>query len=264
MPDGLRAPHLHAVVDLGDDRCAVWQEDVAHDLGSWDLDRYARAARLLGRWNARSTTPEALAVMGDLPPGYALRAYVRLSVVPRGLGPLEDDALWSHPWLADHGDLRVRLRELGTRLPALLDALDAARQCAPHGDAGPHNLLCPVDDPGTLVAIDVSFRSGAPLGADLGQLLVGLVHAGLRPATGLPATAETILAAYTAGLHDEGLDDQDDAAARGFATSVLLRSGFDGLPYGLLEAGTDEARTTFGERVAMTRFLIDQFRALVG
>ena len=54
LPDGVRAPALHRVVDLGDDRLAVWMEDVVESAEPWDLDRYARGRALLGRWNARS------------------------------------------------------------------------------------------------------------------------------------------------------------------------------------------------------------------
>lgn len=264
FPDGLRAPGLFRVVDLGDDRLAVWQEDVAHDHGTWTLERFARAGELLGRWNARSTTPSALAVVGDLPPGFALRMYTLNAVSHRGLGPLADDDLWGHPWLAAHADLRRELLELGGQIPVLLDTLDAMVQCSPHGDASPQNLLCPLEDPGTLVAIDLSFRSSHALGFDLGQLLVGLVHAGLRSAATLPETASTIVEGYVAGLRAAGIDDQDDAAARGFATSVLLRSGFDGFRYELIEDGSAEAREAFDERVALSRFLVEQYRAVVG
>lgn len=263
FPDGLRAPQLFRLIDLGDDRLAVWQEDITHDHGSWDLAGFARAGRLLGRWNARSTTPDALAVVADLPPGYALRKYAETAIPHRGLGPLADDALWSHPWLAEHGDLRADLLDLGARIPELLDALDATVQCAPHGDACPQNLLWPAstDD---LVVIDLSFRSSHALGFDLGQLLVGLVHAGLQSPSTLPETAHAVLTEYVAGLHEEGIVDQDDAAARGFANSVLLRSGFDGLRYELMSDGSDEARRTFDDRIALARFLVEHHRAIVG
>lgn len=263
FPPGLRAPALYRLIDLGDDRKAIWQEDVAHDHADWDLDRFARAARLLGRWNARSTSPAAHAVVAEFPPGFALRMYATNAVAYRGLMPLEDDALWSHPWLVEHAELRADLRDLGGRIPELLDFLDLLPQCTPHGDASPQNLLSP---PGTeeFVVIDLSFRSTHALGFDLGQLLLGLVHAGTRPAAALPETAATILRAYQAGLRDEGITDADDAAARGFATGVLLRSGFDGFRYDLIEVGTAEARAAFDERVVMSRFLVDQFRSLVG
>ena len=136
--------------------------------------------------------------------------------------------------------------------------------CAPHGDASPQNLLCPLDDPDTMVTIDLSFRAGHALGFDLGQLLVGLVHAGLMPASAMPDIARTILTAYLQGLSEEGLAVPEDEVSRAFAISVLLRSGFDGFRYDLLEASDPADREAFDERVAMSRFLVRQFHDLVG
>ena len=49
LPAGLRPPVLQALVELPDDRAAVWMEDVEECASGWDLDRYRRAAFLLGR-----------------------------------------------------------------------------------------------------------------------------------------------------------------------------------------------------------------------
>jgi hypothetical protein len=114
------------------------------------------------------------------------------------------------------------------------------------------------------VVIDLSFRSAHALGFDLGQLLVGLVHAGLLPATSMPPVATTILREYVAGLHETGITDADEDAAHGFATGVLLRSGFDGFRYELLDSEDPGAREAFDERIAMSRFLVRQFHDLVG
>ena len=115
----------------------------------------------------------------------------------RGLAPLADDGLWSHPWLVGHADLRAALVRLGQRIAGDLDRLDAMVQCLPHGDASPQNLLVPAPgDPAELVVIDLSFRTPHPLGFDLSQLLVGLTQAGEVPAARLPEIAERILAAY--------------------------------------------------------------------
>lgn len=259
LPPGLRAPELHRVIELGDDRIAIWQEDVDQAPAVWDLDRFGRAAHLLGRWNARSTTPEALAV-SDFPVNFALRMYAERAVPMRGLAPLADDALWAHPWLIGHADVRTRLIALGPRIPDMLAELDAAPMCLPHGDASPQNLLVPAgDDPAEFVVIDVSFRSPHALGFDLGQLLVGLVHAGERPAADLPAVAARIQASYAEGLAAEGVDGGD--VARQFALSVMLRSGFDALLYDLLDSPDPADRHAFDERLALTRFLLDQVGA---
>jgi hypothetical protein len=257
MPEGLRPPTLHALFELPDDRAAVWMENVAEDPTPWDLDRYRRAAHLLGRWNARSTDPALLARCAHTQPNYALRMYAENAVTYRGLMPLADDGLWSHPWLVEHADLRARLRELGAQIPAMLDRMDSFVLCNPHGDASPQNLLVSTDDPGSFVVIDISFCAPHALGFDLGQLLVGLIHAGEVPASRMPAIAATIVPAYVAGLHVEGVDDQDAAAGDAFLTGVLLRSGFDGLLLELL--GDDAQRPKFDDRVEMTRELVELY-----
>ena len=259
FPDGLRPPQLHAIIDLGDDRLSVWMEDVEESDGDWDLARYARAGHLVGRWNARSRSPELLASTG-FPNGFALRMYAENAIAFRGLEPLASDELWSHPWLAPHADLRRQLLDLAPRIPELLDRLDAMEQTLPHGDASPQNLLVPADDPETFVAIDISFRSPHALGMDLSQLLLGLTHAGIVPAADLPGVADTILPAYVDGLRAEGWTGGPDEVGWAFAATTLLRSGFDGFRYELLSAPVDDAavRAEFDTRIDMARFIADR------
>lgn len=261
LPDGLRSPVLHRLVELPDDKVAVWQEDVVQRAHAWDDDSFALAARLLGRWNARSTLPDNLAV-SELPPGFALRMYAEQAVPGRGLGPLADADLWSHPWLAPDLDLADRLLALGPRIPEMLDHLDSLTQALPHGDASPQNLLVPAEgDPADLVVIDVSFRSSHALGFDLGQLMVGLVHADVLPASRLPRIAAVIVPAYVAGLAEEGVVEDEGVVREAFATSVLLRSGFDGFLYGELASAdaSSPPSATFMQRLEMSRFLLEQY-----
>jgi hypothetical protein len=264
FPPGLRPPLLHAVIDLGDDRLAVWMENVEEDPGTWDLARYRRAGHQIGRWNARSRSPELLASTG-LPKGFALRMYAENAVAHRGLEPLASDELWAHPWLAPHADLRRQLLDLAPMIPDLLDRLDGLEQALPHGDASPQNLLVPADDPETFVAIDVSFRSPHALGMDLSQLLLGLTHAGIVPATDLPDVADAILPAYVEGLRAEGWTGDRDEVECAFAATTLLRSGFDGFRYELLSAPVEDeaARAQFDERIEMARFIADRAAAVL-
>ena len=254
LPEGLRPPVLHRLVELPDDRVMVWLEDVVEDPRPWDLERFALAARLLGRWNARSSTPEVLAASA-LPPGFPLRRYAESSVPGRGLAPLADDALWAHPWLSGHGDLRARLQDLSKRIPAWLDRLEALPLAMPHGDASPQNLLVPSGETDGFVVIDISFRAPHALGFDLGQLVVGLVHAGELLPDALPAVADAVEAAYLAGLADEGLAVDPDLVHEGFTTAAMVRSGFDGFRYDLLRESRPEDRRAFDDRVALARFL---------
>ncbi|GAA2616197.1 hypothetical protein [Paractinoplanes durhamensis] len=262
LPAGLRSPILHRLVELPDDRIALWQEDVQHTPHTGDLGQFERAAFLLGRWNARSMAPDVLAVT-DHPPGFALRMYAGRAVPLRGLGPLRDDGIWHHAWLADHADLRKSLLELAPHIPAMLDRLDTFPQSLPHGDASPQNLLVSLDDRADFVVIDLSFRTPHALGFDLGQLLVGLTHAGELPASMLPQVSDVIVPAYLRGLAAEGVAGADAQVRDGFATSVLLRSGFDGFRYDLLGRDDELSRTAFTERLTMARFLLDQYHGAV-
>jgi hypothetical protein len=123
-----------------------------------------------------------------LPAGAWLRWYSRSRVELSGLPLLDRDEVWDHPLIAGAVDDRLRddLRALGARVPELLDGMDRLPQAPPHGDASPQNLLVPADDPDTFVAIDAAFQSPQAVGFDLGQLLVGLTHAGQLPAAALP------------------------------------------------------------------------------
>lgn len=261
LPRGLRPPVLHRIVEMPDDRAAVWMEDVLEAPLSCELDRFERAAYLLGRWNARSTDPDLLARCPHTAKNHGLRMYAENAVGFRGLMPLADDTLWAHEWLADHADLRAELRELAGEIPAMLDRLDTFTMCVPHGDASPQNLLVPAEDLESFVVIDLSFRTPHPLGFDLGQLLVGLTHAGQVPAARMPAIAAAIVPAYVRGVHEEGITHLDAEARDAFATGVLLRSGFDGFLYELIEDPTPANERAFAERVEMARVLVGLYRS---
>ncbi len=261
LPDGLRAPTLHALVEMPDERAAVWMENVTEDPTPWDLDRYRRAAHLIGRWNARSTDPGLLAQCAHTTANYALRMYAEAAVAYRGLMPLADDGLWSHPWFAEHADLRAQLQSLAAEIPSMLDRMDSFVLCNPHGDASPQNLLVPAEDSESFVVIDISFCAPHALGFDLGQLLVGLTHAGLMPAARIPEIAAAIVPAYVEGLHAEGIHDQDAAARDAFVTGVMLRSGFDGFLLELLEESASDRRAAFDERIELARALVELYRS---
>lgn len=254
LPAGLRPPQLYLIADLGGDRLAVWMEDVAHDPAPWDTARFTRAARLLGRFAGRSASAEVLAAC-PRPVGYALRMYAENSVPTRALVPLADDDLWSNPRLAAHADLRSTLRRLGVRIPELLDRLDALPQSMPHGDASPQNLLVPADSPDEFVVIDISFQTPQAVGFDLGQLLVGLVHADLVPATELGAVADAIEPAFVAGLADVGSTVTTVEVEQGFWISLLLRTGFDSMRYDLVDSADRAEAYTFEQRLELTRFV---------
>jgi hypothetical protein len=259
LPAGLRLPHLYHLAELGDDRLAVWMEHVRALDSGWDLARFARAARVLGGLAARRSDPDLLAA-SEWPAGAGLRHYSRTRVEVSGLPLLDQDEVWAHPLVAGAVDARLRsdLRALGGRVPELLDRLDALPQALPHGDASPQNLLVPADAPDTFVAIDVSFQTPQAVGFDLGQLLVGLVHAGQVPAAALAEVHPALVPAFTDGLRADGGRAGADEVAFAYVASLVVRAGFTSLPFERLgEPPTPALAATFRQAAALTRFIVD-------
>lgn len=265
LPAGLRVPVLYQVTDLGDDRLLVWMEDVDALADAWDVTRFARAAYALGGLAALRGTPQLLAASGR-PPGWGLRTYVDNRVNRWALPMLANDDLWRHPVVMDTVEqaLRADLRRIAGALPAILDRLDALPQAVPHGDASPQNLLVPAAAPNEFVAIDISFQGRLAVGFDLGQLLVGLVHAGQMPAADLPAVHDVLVPSFAAGMKDHGADVSPEDIAYGYAGSLVVRAGLTSLPMELLDAPSSAQLTeTFRERAALTRFIADLGLALI-
>lgn len=207
LPTGFRVPLLYGISDLGDDRIAVWMEDVPETRTAWDTARYRRAAELLGRFTAARC-----AVPNGFPVGFALRKLALEGLPPQVADGLPDPAL--EPWW--------------DRRPELLARMDTMVQSMPHGDASPQNLLVPAEpDPAEFVVIDCSFQSRQAVGFDLGQLLVGLVQAGLDGTEELVARREAVLASFLKGYRQaRGPAVSDDDVRYAFAATLLIRSGF--------------------------------------
>jgi hypothetical protein len=267
LPAGLRVPVLYQVTDLGDDRLLVWMEDIdACPDSAWDLAVFRRAAAALGGLAALRGTPEAIAANGRTP-GWGLRGYVKGRVMQAGVSQLDDDDLWRHPLLAGaiDADLRGDMRRIADALPMLLDRLDALPQAVPHGDASPQNLLVPRADPGVLVAIDIAFQCPQAVGFDLGQLLIGLAHAGVLTVAALAEIHDALVPAFVAGMKEYGGDVSADEVTCGYVGSLVARAGLTSLPYELLGTPpTDELAAMFRQRAALTRFLADLGLALLG
>ena len=255
LPAGLRVPALYRVIELPEDRVAVWMEDIAASDEAWTAARFDMAAERLGTLAANRRDPDLIAAC-PVPPGYGLRRYYDGTVRPV-LPWLRSHDLWAHPRMAAAGraGLRADLVELATRAPAILDRLDQLPQALPHGDASPQNLLIPVAEPGTLVAIDVAFQCPLAVGFDLAQLLVGLVHAGLMPAADLPAIHARMPAAYTSGMEKGRQPATLDDVQAGYIGSLAIRTAFTSLPF--REPISSVTGDHIDQRIALTRFVAD-------
>lgn len=257
LPEGLSLPTAYAVRELDELSTAVWLEVVDSDRVTWDADRFGRAAYLLGRL-AASPQVAPLGAIGDIGSVHRMYAAGRLGSL---IAPaLRSDELWAHPLVAATFDGAVRaglLAELD-RLPDLLTELDAVPVTTQHGDACTRNLLVSPGQAARFVLIDFGFWGRGPAGFDLGQLLMGEVQMGERPASDLPMLEAACLPAYVRGLHDEGCDVGVDVVRRAHALLMLMFSGFSAIPFEHLEQPpTPRLVAVARERAASARFILD-------
>lgn len=258
LPEGLGMPTVYAITNLGDERIALWMEDVRERPEPWTRADYHLVARALGRMAGRFQAPH---VPEDLPIGPRdLRGYFFNRVGQGALPLVRDDASWSHPLVAASVDDRLRgdLEELVRLGPSFLDALDALPRTLSHGDACPQNMLRPDDGSAEVVAIDWTFAGITAVGTDAGQLLAGRCESGELEASALPQLYDDILASFTAGLDDEDAGIDHNVARFGATAALVIRSAFTALPLDELPAGDHPAlRQRFARRAGYARFLVD-------
>lgn len=255
LPDGLRLPRLYGL-DETEERITLWLEEV-DDAGPWNMARYERSARRLGRLAGRWPEARAVEQLGVRrhPLPQLFHGKVRHADIPA----LAEDPMWEEPALraacARHGDLRADLDRLAEVAPALAAVSEELPHALAHGDAAPANLHEPGS--GEVVAIDLGMMQNAAVGSDLGQLFVGRFDAGLATEAELAAIAAVVLPAFCAGLADEGQDIDPELVKAGWAISMAVRSVFS-LPVvhrpDLDEAARGELLT---RRAAACRFGID-------
>lgn len=269
LPPGCRAPRLHAVHEFDHEHVALWYEYVDHRRGEWRVSDYARTAFLLGRLAARRRIGAAVnlrlpAYCRVQPRDGAFRYYVEHRIL-RGMVPtLRDGSIWRHPVLSKalaelgDSDLPADMVRLADRLPALLDLLDELPQTFAHGDASPQNVLIPLDDEESRVVIDWGFATPAPVGFDLGQLLVGLVNDRICAVELLPGIFDAILPSYHEGLGEEGYHVELESVRTGFVGAAVARTGLVALPFELLDRpGADAHHDLLVNQLQLTRYLVD-------
>ena len=257
LPDGLRAPEVYRIEDLGDDRARLYLEDVPFVDDAWDVDRYAGAARLLGRMAGRIDASASEAAVGPRPDFIRLLVNQRVRLT---LPMITGDDVWRHPAIAANVDpaVRPRLLALWERTPELLDRRDRLPRAFGHGDACPQNLLVLADE--TVVAIDWGIAGDHPIGSDLAQLLIGRAESLDIGPDELQALLPGLVTAFVAGFRDEGGSIDAEDVRMAFLTTMVLRSAFTGLPVELL-MGPPRPGMDLGHvlraRSATTTFLLD-------
>ena len=255
LPEGLSMPRALDVVDLDELSAAIWIEDVSAPEVDWDLERYRRAAYLLGRL-AASADVAPLAALRDVE--WSLGSYVSGRVAVDLLPMLMGDDVWRHPLCTAFGeDLRDRVRAAAGRAADLAAEGDTLPLLTSHGDACPNNLLAGARD--DIMLIDFGFWGAAPVGFDLQTLLVGDVQIGKRSAQTLADVDETIIPAYVEGLRAEGCDIPEEVVRRAHAIRSLLMTGLSAVPFDLFDRPmTDEVRQVADDRALVARYCLDR------
>jgi hypothetical protein len=215
LPPGFAAPRALAI-DRRPDRCWLWLEDLGGDDARWDIARYALAARHLGRFN------------GAFPAGTFdapwlttrwLTTWLLTGFGSRAQLILDNDAIWAHPDVRAGfaSDARDRLRRHWSDRRLVLERLLARPHTLCHLDAFRKNLF---DRDGQTVAIDWSYVGMAPIGAEVGHLVIGSV-AFAEHGHDLRTLAAAALDAYIEGLRDGGWDGDEREVRQGFALSAV-------------------------------------------
>ena len=257
LPDGFRMARSFGVEDLDELSAAVWLEELPPAQWPWGVERFRRAAYLLGRL---AGSPQVAPLAGIGAHEWSVQVYLEGRLRHQVLPMLEDDDLWRHPLVAGAFDsqLRDRMRSAAERIPEYVAELDASPHLTGHGDACPNNLLGVPDDPESFVLIDFGFWKHLPVAFDLGQLLVGDVQIGRQPAAALAETEAAILTSYVLGLRDEGCEIPEDVVRRAHALQVLVFSGISSLPDQHLDSRpTASLHALAAERAALARFSLD-------
>ncbi|MEO8829029.1 phosphotransferase [Lapillicoccus sp.] len=256
LPTGLSMPTVLGVYDLDELSASMWLAEVPATDWPWDVDRYRRAAYLLGRL-AGSPTVAPLADLGAH--AWTVRDYLegrfRHQVVPM----LDDDRLWSHPLLAHSfgPELRHRMRNAAVQAPRWVAELDGAPLVTGHGDACPNNLMgAPHRD--NFVLIDFGFWKPLPLGFDLGQLVLGEVQLGRRPAATLAETDAAVVPEYVQGLAAEGMVVDPALVNRLHALQMLIFSGLSSMPFEHLQSPpSPQMERLASDRATLATYCLD-------
>lgn len=267
LPAGLTMPDALHVAFLDEASAAIWLPALDVVERPWQTADFAHAAHLLGRL-AGSTEVAELARVGELDGGpRTISSYADGRLAGQVAPALRSGELWQAPWLAEAFDdeLRARLLAALDEVPSFVDEVEASPQFVAHGDACPNNLLHTVgsDD---ISLIDYGFWSRQSVGFDLGQLLVGDVQLGRRPAVTLPELEAACLPAYVAGLRAEGRTVDAATVARAHALHLMVFTGLSAPLTGPPQPDADPSTTAHDarERAEIARFCLDLVEATSG
>lgn len=216
LPAGLTGPRFFGTNELSGDIACLWLEEVADDYQDvWPLERYALAARHLGRLNglyAGERPPAAFPWLGR----GRLRQWrdflTQWQLIP-----------WDHPLVCRlyPEDETANMRRLLRESEKFLLRLERLPHTLCHGDTYPTNLKSrrAVEGEQT-VALDWALAHFGPVGYDLGLLALG-AYLNIA-ASDLAEVDRELFAAYLAGLRDSGYAGDPATVRFAYAASAVL------------------------------------------
>ena len=271
LPAGIAAPRCHAI-ERTESGARLWLEDVREDLETWDIERYALAARHLGRMNGESVAGRPLPEQEWLSRDWLRKwtAYFARSAD----AILADDRVWSTPVVATQFDAEARadLATMRRSFSGWLAALDDVPLAFAHLDAFRANMLTrAAPDGAETVLVDWAFVGHAPIAADPAHLVVASIF---YQGEGLDARAleQAVLDGYAEGLKDAGARIARGPLRRAYVLNALARMTFVLGP--LASAGDPQREALLAGRIGRpyadvvallagrTRYLTALFREL--
>jgi len=195
LPEGLAAPRCYVVEELPGNVAHLWLEEI-HDVhkGIWTLQRNSLTSYHLGRLNgmysSKSTYPDYPWLGKDIN-----RQWLQMLVISEL--PLDHPLLLSRYPEPDKNPF-IQLLLQNERFYAKLGSLPNTLS---HGDTYPTNFMSRIDSSGReqTVALDWALLGLQPLGADLGQFVLGTRNN--LEGTDQSEIIDTLFEAYVRGLH---------------------------------------------------------------
>lgn len=219
----LVAPHCYGLVELSDEQCAIWLEDVASTVDkAWDLGHYSTAAHHLGQFNGGYATAARLP---DWP--WLIKWFIRKETARADPGIQKLREVWRHPNLSPMfpGQSSQVLFRLWDASTTLVSRLDRMPQTICHYDAFRRNLFLRTgpDGQAQTVAIDWALVGSGPLGAELASLVWVSLAMGKFDASRASELGEAVFDSYLAGLSVAGWHGDATQVRFGYAAATCLR-----------------------------------------
>jgi hypothetical protein len=200
---GLDMPRLLDVVPAAGGAVELWLEDVAGEPGPrWQPERYAVAARALGRAQARTAGGGAWQGWDWLSRDF-IRDYAESKPLDEAVWT--DEEAWAHESVARHlGPLREPLERLHVERHRWYALLGRLPRTLCHLDVWPANLIARPD--GRTVLLDWSFIGDGALGEDPGNLVPDGVFDHFLPGERIGELDRAVTDSYLGGLAEAGWD----------------------------------------------------------